>query len=73
MKEVKISVKLIDVTHSEWLQYKEKIEQYRKVTFSVNKDTYTCIGDDKVVNDVIQIKNMFEGIGKTIIVNTGGL
>lgn len=73
MKELKISIKLIDVTHEEWNRYLDVIKKDHKISFTINKDTYLCIGNDDVLKDVLLAVDMFKEMGKTIIVNTGGL
>jgi hypothetical protein len=44
-----------------------------KITFSVHKDTYVCMGDENCYLSIDTVANIFESKGQTIIVNTGGL
>lgn len=73
MKRFKITVKLINVKHEDWIPYMHDIMEEHKITFSVHKDTYVCIGDENCYLSIDTVANIFESKGQTIIVNTGGL
>jgi hypothetical protein len=73
MKKYKITVKLINVEHEEWIPYMHNIMEEFKITFSMHKDTYVCMGDDDVMKQIDIVADIFESKGQTVLINCGGI
>jgi hypothetical protein len=73
MKKYKITVKLINVGHEEWIPYMHNIMEEFKITFSMHKDTYVCMGDDDVMKQIDIVADIFESKGQTVLINCGGI
>jgi len=73
MKRYKITVKLINVRHEEWTPYMHNIMEEFKITFSMHKDTYVCMGDDDVMRQIDIVADIFESKGQTVLINCGGI
>lgn len=70
---MKITVKLIDVSHREWLEEVSSYDDLRKIRMESNKDTYWYTATQEAYIETLLIINKFNEQGKTIIIKTGGL
>ena len=73
MKNYRVSVKLIDVTHQEFENYKIGFCLKNKCLMERLKDTYFCETTNEGYRDLQQIKEIFELKNKTIFINKGSI
>ena len=72
-KKLKITIKLISLTHQEWIDYLEELMNKFDINFHVVKDTYYCFGDETILNEIHSTAEEIEKRGKKIIVTQGGI
>jgi hypothetical protein len=73
MKNYRVSVKLIDVTHQEFESYMNGFCFTHKCRMEMLKDTYFCETTDEGFRDLEQIKEVFALKNKTIFINKGSI
>ena len=72
-KKLKITIKLISLSHQEWVEYLENLMNLYDLNFHVVKDTYYCFGNENILNEIQKISDDLEKKDKKIIVTQGGI
>lgn len=69
MKKTRTYVKLIDVSHEEWMPIMAEFLYKYCTTMSYNKDTYWCIASKEEKDFLFSVQQRFSDQGKTILIN----
>jgi hypothetical protein len=73
MEKKKITVKLVNVSHYEWVPIAQKINEKHNTNYICNKDTYQWLADEKVCEELEKIKQELENNDKIILISKGGI
>jgi len=70
---MKVTVKLVSITHDEFKQYIDSFVKEYRCEIKVSKDTYWCITSENGCKALLELQGELKQKNKQILITIGGL